>query len=157
MTIAPAAPPSGPPAPAARGGDRDGDGGPGGNSEAGPSPESERDQISQNIDAVQDFYSREEQKISRSQRLLEHVSRLIGQPVFLAIILLFVAVWMLANALLRVEGAAQFDPPPFFWLQGIVGLGALFHPIGACHIFIAFGQHGYPQDGTIDCLAGIQD
>ena len=32
---------------------------------------------------------------------------------------------MLANAVLREFGMAEFDPAPFFWLQGIVGLGAL--------------------------------
>jgi len=87
--------------------------------------ESERDQISQNIQAVLEFYAREEQKISRSQRILERISSFVGQPVFLGFILLFVALWMLANAVLRQFGVAQFDPPPFFWLQGIVGLGAL--------------------------------
>ncbi len=44
---------------------------------------SERDQISQNIEAVLEFYTREEQKISRSQRTLERVSGFIGRPVFL--------------------------------------------------------------------------
>src|ERR1019366_2664415 len=87
--------------------------------------ESDRDQISQNIEAVLDFYTREEQKISRSQRILERISHLLGQPVFLGFILLFVALWMLANAVLRQFGIAEFDPAPFFWLQGIVGLGAL--------------------------------
>ena len=87
--------------------------------------ESDRDQISQNIEAVLEFYTREEQKISRSQRILEHFSHFIGQPVFLGVILLFVALWMLANTALRQFGMAQFDPAPFFWLQGIVGLGAL--------------------------------
>jgi Predicted membrane protein len=87
--------------------------------------ESERDQTSQNIEAVLEFYTREEQKISRSQRILERISRFIGQPVFLGFILLFVALWMLANAVLRQFGMAEFDPAPFFWLQGIVGLGAL--------------------------------
>ena len=87
--------------------------------------EAERDQISQNIEAVLAFYTREEQKISRSQRMLERVSHFIGQPVFLGFILLFVALWMLANAVLRQLGIAEFDPAPFFWLQGIVGLGAL--------------------------------
>ncbi len=72
-----------------------------------------------------DFYDREEKKISRPRRLLERVSRLIEQPAFLGFILAFVAFWMLANAVLRRVGWAPFDPPPFFWLQGIVGLGAL--------------------------------
>jgi uncharacterized membrane protein len=87
--------------------------------------ESGRDQISQNIAAVVEFYAREERKISRSQRILERISRFVGQPVFLGIILIFVTLWMLANAVLREFGMAEFDPAPFFWLQGIVGLGAL--------------------------------
>jgi len=87
--------------------------------------ESERDQISQNIEAVLDFYTREELKISRWQRILERLSLCIGQPVFLGFILLFVALWMLVNIALRQFGMTEFDPAPFFWLQGIVGLGAL--------------------------------
>lgn len=87
--------------------------------------ESERNQISQNIEAVLDFYAREEQKISHSQRIMERFSSFIGQPVFLGIILLFVTLWVLANVALRQYGMAEFDPEPYFWLQGIVGLGAL--------------------------------
>ena len=88
-------------------------------------PESERDQISQNIEAVLDFYTREEQKITRSQRILERISSFLGQPVYLGFILLIVALWMLANAELPRFGMSAFDPAPYFWLQGIVGLGAL--------------------------------
>lgn len=92
----------------------------------GDSPlESERDQISQNIEAVLDFYTREDQKISHSQRLLERISLVLGKPVYLGFILLFVALWVMANTLLRWFGLPAFDPPPFFWLQGLVGLGAL--------------------------------
>jgi uncharacterized membrane protein len=91
----------------------------------GPPSESGRDQTSQNIEAVLDFYAREEQGISRSQRILERISNLVGQPVFLGFILIFVALWIGANAVLRRLGMAEFDPAPFPWLQGIVGLGAL--------------------------------
>lgn len=87
--------------------------------------ESDRDRVSRNIEAVLEFYAREEQKISRSQRIVERISSYIGQPVFLAFILLFVAVWMLANTLSHQAGLAEFDPAPYFWLQGIVGLAAL--------------------------------
>lgn len=86
---------------------------------------SERDQISQNIEAVLDFYAREEHKISGSQRIMERIGRFVGQPVFLGIILLFVTIWILANIALRQFGMAEFDPAPYFWLQGIVGLSAL--------------------------------
>ena len=87
--------------------------------------ESEHDQISENIAAVLEFYAREDQKISRSQRILERISGFVGQPAFLGMILLFVLLWILANLGLSKLGMAEFDPAPFFWLQGIVGLGAL--------------------------------
>lgn len=96
--------------------------------DSGPPPPpfgSERDQISQNIGAVLDFYEREEKKISRLRRFLERVSHFIGQPAFLGVILAVVALWVLANTVLHRAGKVAFDPPPFFWLQGIVGLGAL--------------------------------
>jgi uncharacterized membrane protein len=32
---------------------------------------------------------------------------------------------MLANAVLHQLGMREFDPAPFFWLQGVLGLGAL--------------------------------
>ena len=87
--------------------------------------DAEQDQISQNIGAVQGFYSREQQRISRTQRALEHLSRVIGQPGFLGAALLVVAAWMVANTMLKVFGLREFDPAPFFWLQGLVSLTSL--------------------------------
>lgn len=87
--------------------------------------ESERDQISQNIEAVLDFYTREEQKMTGSQRIMERISRFVGQPAFLGIILLFVTLWIVANIAMREFGRTEFDPAPYFWLQGTAGLSAL--------------------------------
>lgn len=96
------------------------------NTPAAGTPEpSESDQIRQNINAVLNFYTREEEKMSYWQRVLERISCLIGQPAFLGFILLFVTLWMLGDTALRLAGLAEFDPPPFLWLQGIVGLAAL--------------------------------
>lgn len=81
--------------------------------------------ISQNIDSILAFYRREEQKISGSQRLLERVGGFMGRPSYLAAVLSFVALWLLANALAGLLGFDVADPPPFFWLQGVVSLGAL--------------------------------
>lgn len=92
---------------------------------AGTPEPSESDQISQNINAVLNFYTREEEKMSYWQRVLERISCLIGQPAFLGFILLFVALWTLGDTALRLAGLAEFDPAPFLWLQGIVGLAAL--------------------------------
>lgn len=83
------------------------------------------DPSSQNIEAVLDFYAREEEKITAPQRLLERTSHLLGQPAFLGLILVFVALWILANAVLARSGARPFDSAPYSWLQGIIGLGGL--------------------------------
>jgi uncharacterized membrane protein len=90
-------------------------------SETGP----ETDQINQNIDAVKRFYVREEQEISPSQRFVERISDFAARPLFLGIILGFVALWVMVNVELKYFGFGAFDPPPFSLLQGILGLGAL--------------------------------
>ncbi len=90
-----------------------------------PDEELTPDQTSQNIEAILSFYEREEKKISGSQRILERVSEFIGRPIFLGIVVIFVVLWILANFLTSKLGYVEFDPAPFFWLQGLVTLGTL--------------------------------
>lgn len=82
------------------------------------------DPIGQNIETIAALYLREEQNITRSQRALATISNSLGRPFFLGAVVLFVALWILVNALVKQLGFATFDPPPFLWLQGLVGLGA---------------------------------
>ena len=49
----------------------------------------------------------------------------MGRPSYLASVLSFVALWLVANSSAELLGFQPLDPPPFFWLQGIVSLGAL--------------------------------
>lgn len=81
--------------------------------------------INENIEAIGDYYKREEQRTTRAQRLLERLADAIGRPMFLSLILLFVAAWMLGNVLAPRFGLPAFDPPPFSALQGFVSLSAL--------------------------------
>ncbi len=92
--------------------------------------ECEQDQISRNIAAVQEFYARESDKLSPSQRLMERLSELIGQPFFFVVILVFVGMWIGLDMIFRALHWPEFDPAPFAWLQGIVGLCALLTAIG---------------------------
>lgn len=98
-----------------------------------PKPEAttdtEQDQISLNIAAVHQFYDREESKISHSQRLLERVDELAGKSGFLAFIVFFVVIWIVSNVLCLELGYGEFDPAPYLWLQGIIGLCALLTSI----------------------------
>jgi uncharacterized membrane protein len=81
--------------------------------------------ISQNIEAVRDYYQRVERRIGPAQRLLERLGDAIGRPAFLGAILIFVALWILINAMATRLGITAFDPPPFAVLQAIVSLAAL--------------------------------
>jgi uncharacterized membrane protein len=81
--------------------------------------------ISQNIEAIADYYKREAQRTTRAQRVLERLGAAIGRPLFFSSALLFIAMWMLANVMAPRVGMLAFDPPPFSGLQGIVGLSAL--------------------------------
>jgi uncharacterized membrane protein len=94
---------------------------------AGPSRHAElkADLISQNVEAVLAFYAKEERKMTPAQRLLERVSGFLGQPRYLVFMLLFVPAWMLANGVAASLGCRYHDAPPYPWLQGLIGLGAL--------------------------------
>ncbi|MCY7389563.1 MAG: DUF1003 domain-containing protein [Burkholderiales bacterium] len=98
-----------------------------GPSQPGQSPpaDSVGDQIDHNIAAVLELDKREDEKVSRSQRFVEKISRFVGRTLFLGCTISFVAIWILVNVLAHQLGLPQFDPPPFFWLGGIVGLAAL--------------------------------
>src|ERR1700686_385602 len=81
--------------------------------------------ISQNIEAIGAYYKREQRRIGRAQRLLEHLGDAIGRPVFLGAIVIFVALWISINVMATRLGIAAFDPPPFAGLQTIVSVAAV--------------------------------
>jgi uncharacterized membrane protein len=58
---------------------------------------------------------------SRHQRAVEVFTATLGRPRTLYAILLIVVAWASLNLTLQ----HPFDPPPFFWLQGAVGLAAM--------------------------------
>ncbi|MHB8623644.1 MAG: DUF1003 domain-containing protein [Sulfuricaulis sp.] len=91
----------------------------------GKPSESALDPIGQNIESILAIYTREEKNISGSQRIVETFSGFVGRPLFLVCILSFIAFWILYNILAHRFGLVQFDPVPFFWLQGAISLGAL--------------------------------
>jgi uncharacterized membrane protein len=83
------------------------------------------DHVSQNIEAIRMLHIRADENLSRYHRPIETVSSLLGRPAFFYGIVLFVTLWVFLNILSPRFGVAPFDPPPYFWLQGFVGLGAL--------------------------------
>ena len=83
------------------------------------------DTISQNIESIAAFYKREHDKVTVPQRVVERLSQFVAQPRFLGGTLFVVVLWILASVCQGLLNQVPFDPPPYFWLQGIVSLLAL--------------------------------
>ena len=83
------------------------------------------DHVSQQVETIASLHARGESDVSVHQRTVEKVTAFLGRPLFLSFVLGIVALWVLLNLLMHRSGITAIDAPPFFWLQGIVGLGAL--------------------------------
>jgi len=60
------------------------------------------------------------------QRTVNRLTALVGRPGFVGLLTVAVFGWMLANLGAAWFGLEPADPPPFAWLQGVVGLMALY-------------------------------
>jgi uncharacterized membrane protein len=83
------------------------------------------DHIDHNVSSVASLYEREMEALSPARRRLERFSVLVARPAYLVGILCFIVAWVAANILARLSGLQAWDPPPFQWLQGLLGLIAL--------------------------------
>lgn len=92
-------------------------------------PEPPPDPVGHTIETIALLHARAEQKVHPHQRAIEAVTGLLGRPAFLHAVLLLVVFWVLVNVFAHRLGWKQLDPPPFYWLQGTVGLGALLMTI----------------------------
>jgi uncharacterized membrane protein len=81
--------------------------------------------IDQNIESIVSLQRREWETVSLSQRRVERLSRFIGRPMYLIVLLGIVAAWVVYNSTASVWGLKPFDAPPFGLLDGIMSLIAL--------------------------------
>ncbi len=81
--------------------------------------------INQNVEAVLALRAREEERVGPNQRLVETLTQSLGHPRTIYLTLAVAFGWGLLNVLAVRLGGPSPDPPPFYWLQGMVGLCAL--------------------------------
>lgn len=81
--------------------------------------------VHQNVENIGALVNAAERKITRHQRAVERFTRVIGRPRTLYVIAGLVVAWALFNLAAPRLGLYRFDEPPFFWLQGLISLGAL--------------------------------
>lgn len=88
-------------------------------------PDAAGDPLSQHVahtvETVASVHSRVQGQVTRHQRAIDVLTAALGRPRTLYIIIGIVAGWCIGNSLLT----SPIDPPPFFWLQGSMGLSAI--------------------------------
>ena len=89
------------------------------------SPRKLPDSVNENIGTIADYYARQEEQVGRAQAFIEKMSVFLGSPGYVATNIVFIVGWIVWNLVSDELGVEQFDEPPFFWLQGIIGLNAL--------------------------------
>lgn len=88
------------------------------------------DPIGRNIDAIVALQAKAHRDLPRHQRAVESMTAFFSRPAFLYGIILVATLWILPNVLPRRLGIQQFDPPPFYALQGVVSFSALLISTG---------------------------
>ena len=81
--------------------------------------------MARNVQAVAEMHLQAERDLNAHQRAIEAFTARLGRPSSLYLIVGVVLFWILANTLGLLIGRRPPDPPPFFWLQGAIGLAAL--------------------------------
>ena len=80
---------------------------------------------SQQIETIATLHAQAQRNVGFHQRAVESVTAFLGRPLFLNITIGVVVLWIVVNLFPHAFGLSRFDPAPFYWLQGAIGLGAL--------------------------------
>ena len=79
--------------------------------------------VRENVEAIVSLEQLAESSLNRHQRFIERITAVAGRPGALYAALLLVGGWIVVNV---VAEKRAFDPPPFDYLQLVVGCTALF-------------------------------
>ena len=82
--------------------------------------------MSQDVESVASIRERVAQRLDKHQRMMEVLTAALGRPRTVYVTLSIVVGWIAFNVVTpELFGWHPVDPPPFSWLQGVVGLSAL--------------------------------
>ncbi len=82
--------------------------------------------IEDTLQAIAKLHAEHRLSAGRLQRLVERLTDWIGRPLFIAALSVTVSVWVGGNLASESLGIGSWDPAPFSWLQGGLGLLALY-------------------------------
>jgi uncharacterized membrane protein len=81
--------------------------------------------IQTTIQTISRLHAEHYQSATPLQRTMDRLTARAADPKFVGLVVALAAVWVIVNVLLSAARMQPLDPPPFFWLQGLVGFTAL--------------------------------
>ena len=82
--------------------------------------------IEDTIRSIARLHAEHHQAATPVQRVVDRVTGFVGRPRFIGALTVVATIWIGANLLVLWTGHAPVDPPPFPWLDTVVGVGALY-------------------------------
>jgi uncharacterized membrane protein len=82
--------------------------------------------IDKTIRSIAQLHADHHQNATRIQRGVDHLTRLLGRPIFVGMLTLFIVGWIGSNLTAGALGVHPIDPPPFVWLLGAISLMSLY-------------------------------
>ena len=82
--------------------------------------------IEQTVQAIAQLHADHEARATPLQRVVDRLTARAGRPAFVALLTAIVVFWMGLNVAMVATGHKPIDEPPFFWLQELVALTALY-------------------------------
>ncbi len=81
--------------------------------------------LERNVQAVGALRQRADERASTHQLFIERVTEALGRPRTIYVVVTAVVAWIAWNMAAPSLGLPRVDAPPFFWMQGVIGLAAL--------------------------------
>jgi len=78
------------------------------------------------VQAIARLHAAHRARATPLQRIVDRATARAGRPSFVALLTVLVVAWIALNYAMVAIGRTPLDEPPFFWLQGVVALTALY-------------------------------
>jgi uncharacterized membrane protein len=90
-----------------------------------PSESAVPEHVQDSIAQLEHLYRQHARTATFQERMIAGITNRVSRPIFVGALMVAVGIWIGANLIAAVCGASPIDPPPFQWLQMIVGIGSL--------------------------------
>jgi uncharacterized membrane protein len=82
--------------------------------------------VEQTVQAIAKLHIEHHREATEGQKTIDRLTRFVGRPSFALALAIAFAAWMAGNLAMLLGHRTPLDPPPFFALQGVATVAAVF-------------------------------